>query len=190
MRRLLVLLICLCTFLTACTSSNRVIYSELNFWSIVFRADDYVCCSVLDKIVKAIKTKDKELLLSLFSENTKVECSNLEKQAEDLFNYCSGKMLSWGKFRGDPHSSTHMDGDGNYQKTLEPSYDINTSDGSYRIAFRYTELDTIDRANEGLLSLYIIKAEDDIDTSYAYCGDGKYTPGIHIGLTDDTFDYE
>ena len=190
MKKLIVLSICLCMLLTSCSSTNRLIYSEVNFWSIVFRGDDYVCCTVLEKIVKSIETKDTELLLSLFSENTKAECPDLDKQAEALLNYCSGRMLSYGKFRGLPVSSVHMDGEGNYQESHEPSYDINTTDGSYRITFRYTEIDTIDRANEGILSLYVIKAEDDIDTTYLYSGDGKYTPGIHLGITYEGFDYE
>ena len=173
----------MCFLLTSCSKSNSLIDNEISFWDGVFKTEDYVCYSVLDKIVKSIETKDKELLLSLFSENTQVECHDLEAQAEALFYYCSGKMVSWGKYKGDPYSSTHMDGDGNYQKSLEPSYDINTSEGSYRITFRYMEVDTIDRGNEGLLSLYVIKAEDDTDINCLYGGDGKYTPGIHLGVT-------
>ena len=175
--------------LTSCSSTNRLIYSEVNFWSIVFRGDDYVCCTVLEKILKSVETKDTKLLLSLFSENTKSECPDLEKQAEALLNYCSGKMISFGEFRGLPVSSVHMDGEGNYQESHDPSYDINTTDGSYRISFFYKQVDTIDRGNEGILSLYVIKAEDDIDLNCAYRGDGKYTPGIHIGITDNEFDY-
>jgi hypothetical protein len=190
MKKLTILLICLCALLTSCGFGGGAVYSELNFGDYVFKTDDYVCCRVLDNIMKAIENGDKELLLSLFSENTRAECPDLEERAEELFDYCSGKMLSFGEFSGYPHSSEHFHGDGNYEKELEPTYDVNTDKGSYRIFFNFVESDTVDRANEGLVSLYIIRAEDDIDTSYAYRGDGKSTPGIHIGLTDESFDYE
>ena len=189
MKKIVILIMCICFLLTSCSGSNAVIDKELSFWDYIFRSDDYLCCTVLKDIVRSIETKDKDLLLSLFSENTKSECPDLERQAEALLNYCSGKMISFGEFRGHPSEHSYFHGDGNYEKELDPSYDINTTDGSYRISFFYKHVDTIDRGNEGILSLYVIKAEDDIDLNYAYRGDGKYTPGIHIGITDNEFDY-
>lgn len=190
MKKIVILIMCICFLLTSCSGSNAVIDKELSFWDYIFRSDDYLCCTVLKDIVRSIETKDKDLLLSLFSENTKSECPDLERQAEALLNYCSGKMISFGEFRGHPSTHEYFHGDGNYEKELDPSYDINTTDGSYRISFFYKQVDTIDRGNEGILSLYVIKAEDDIDLNYAYHGDGKYTPGIHIGIVYTEFDYE
>ena len=190
MKRLIVLLVCLCMLLTSCSSTNRLIYSEVNFWSIVFRGDDYVCCTVLEKILKSIETKDTELLLSLFSENVKAECQNLEEQAEALFNYCSGKLISFGEFRGLPNTfSDYREGE-LVKESHIPTYDINTSDGSYRLTFEYVEVDLNNTTNEGILSLYVIYAEDDIDLNYAYRMSGEYSPGIHIGVIDLEYEYE
>ena len=189
MKRLIVLLLCLCTLLTSC-SSNRKIYSELNFWDYAFRSDDYVCCTVLDKIVTSIEANDKELLLSLFSENAKAECQSLEEQAEALFNYCSGKLISFGEFRGLPNTfSDYREGE-LVKESHIPTYDINTSDGSYRLTFEYVEVDLNNTTNEGILSLYVIYAEDDIDLNYAYRMSGEYIPGIHIGVIDLEYEYE
>ena len=190
MKRLIVLLVCLCMLLTSCSSTNRLIYSEVNFWSIVFRGDDYVCCTVLEKIIKSVETKDKDLLLSLFSENTKSECPDLEKQAEALLNYCSGELLSLGQFRGLPNTSTHYHKDELVKQSHIPTYDINTSNGSYRLTFEYIQIDSNNIDNEGLWSLYVIKAEDDTDTTSAYRITGEYIPGIHIGITYECFDDE
>ena len=185
MKRLIVLLVCLCMLLTSCSSTNRLIYSEVNFWSIVFRGDDYLCCTVLEKILKSVETKDTELLLSLFSENSKADCPELDEQVEILFNYLSGQLISLGKFIGLPNTfSTYTEGE-LVKESHIPTYDINTTDGSYRLTFEQVEIDSNDTGNEGLVSLYVIRAEDDEDTTSAYRMSGEYIPGIHVGVSDD-----
>ena len=184
MKKIVILIMCICFLLTSCSGSNAVIDKELSFWDYIFRSDDYVCHSVLKDIVRSIETKDKDLLLSLFSENTKSECPDLERQAEALLNYCSGELLSLGQVRGLPNTSTHYHKDELVKQSHIPTYDINTSNGSYRLTFEYIQIDSNNIDNEGLWSLYVIKAEDDTDTTSAYRITGEYIPGIHTGIVD------
>ena len=188
MKKLILIFLCTCLLLTSCASSKGLIYSEIGFWSVLFKSDDYVCSTVLEKIVHSLETDDNELLLSIFSENTRAECLDLQKQAKALLNYCTGKMISWGEYRGLPNTSAHYSEEELVEKSHIPTYDINTTDGSYRITFEYVEIDTNNTSNEGVTSLYVIKAEDDINLDYAYRM-SEYVPGIHIGVTDDSFDY-
>ena len=185
MKKIAIVLICMCMLLTSCSSREKVIYSNLDFFDAIFRSDDYVCRTVLDDIICSIETKDKERLLSLFSEKSKADCPELDEQVEILFNYLSGQLISLGKFIGLPNTfSTYTEGE-LVKESHIPTYDINTTDGSYRLTFEYVEIDSNDMGNEGLVSLYVIRAEDDEDTTSAYRMSGEYIPGIHVGVSDD-----
>lgn len=184
MKRLIILIMCVCLLFSSCSKNNAVIDKELSFWDCVFRTDDYVCHSMLKVIIKSIETKNKDLLISAFSENSKRNCESIEEQVDTLFNYCSGELLSLGQFRGLPNTSTHYHKDELVKKSHIPTYDINTSNGSYRLTFEYIQIDSNNIDNEGLWSLYVIKAEDDTDTTSAYRITGEYIPGIHTGIVD------
>ena len=48
-------------------------------------------------------------------------------------------------------------------------------------AMEFITVDTADKDNVGIRSLYIIRFADDTDQERAYRGDGNDTPGINIG---------
>lgn len=96
-----------------------------------------------------------------------------------LFDYFQGKMLSyddWGAM------STHAKkNDGEYWKSYDCTYDLETTQDKYRLAMEFITVDTADKDDVGIRSLYIIRFADDTDQERAYRGDGNDTPGINIG---------
>lgn len=71
---------------------------------------------------------------------------------------------------------------GDKQRILYSSYDVKTSNGTYRFAIQDFTVDTADADNAGIHSLYVCKMEDDIDPQLGYRGDNKFTPRINIGV--------
>lgn len=137
----------------------------------------------MDKVLEAIKNKDKIAFKALFSPKAIAKTEDFDQSIIDLFDYFQGDFVSyndWGgpaTFRG-----INDDGTGRNWKSIESSYDVETSKQRYRFAIQDFIQDTADTDNVGIHSLYIIKTEDDTDINFAYWGDGKDTPGIHIGV--------
>ena len=134
----------------------------------------------LEKVLKALEEKDKETLTDMFSKTAIAKEDDWEKSLEELFDYYQGGFIS---------SVDHCEGTTeevqleDKMKYIDSSYDVKTSVGEYRFAIQdYTE-DTEEKANVGILSLYVIKMKDDTDQGSAYLGDGKNTPGINVGKT-------
>lgn len=63
------------------------------------------------------------------------------------------------------------------------SFDVPTIQGDvYRFAIKICYEDESDEMNRGLISLYILKADENTDLKIPYYGDGLFTPGINIGV--------
>lgn len=101
----------------------------------------------------------------------------------DLFAYYIGTVLTYKNFGG-TMAEMSLDNDGNEKKVLYPSYDVKTSCDNYRITFKFVVTDTTNRENEGIWSLYVIKAKDDVNLDVAYRGDNEYIVGIHINVAN------
>lgn len=121
-----------------------------------------------------------DLIKSLFSKNVKLDLKNFDNRIEQLLDYI--------EVGGDP--SWHAIGqiaDGKRdsgQKTVivTSSYDVKTDKDPFRFCLKVCSTDEIDKNNIGILSLYVIKKQDDTNTDDPYWGDGKETPGINIGI--------
>ena len=135
----------------------------------------------INALLSAIKEKDAKKIVSLFSKNTVKDVENLEAQAEELIEYFKGEYTPWS---GWCSYSNYFEDAGEHQDIVAPSFDITTTENTYRICLRSCRGDNIDPDNVGLWSVYIILLEDDInyDPEWKYWGDGKYTPGINIGI--------
>ena len=135
----------------------------------------------MEKVLKALQQKDKETLTDMFSKTAIAKEDDWEKSLDELFDYYQGEYISYDDWGG-PGSGETVELD-KIEKDIESTYDVKTSVGEYRFSlFEYTE-NTFTEANVGIMSLYIIKMEDDTDQKSAYWGDGKNTPGINIGKT-------
>lgn len=145
-----------------------------------FRSDREIANDYFEKIIIAIQNQDADVLKSLFSKKSIVGSSNFEKSMNMLFEFYKGEMISyndWGALNAS--SGKNDDGTGRNWKTLKSTYDVKTSEDTYRFAIETSLVDSADADNIGVLSMYVIRAEDS-DMEFAYSGDGKWIPGINV----------
>lgn len=160
--------------LTACSAEEAAMRKK--FFT---RNDKAIANERFEALIDAIQARDGDAVRALFSKNVLRETGNLEDAIPALFDYFQGKMLSyddWGAM------STHAKkNDGEYWKSYDCTYDLETTQDKYRLAMEFITVDTADKDNAGIRSLYIIRFADDTDQERAYRGDGNDTPGINIG---------
>ena len=145
-----------------------------------FYNDNELVNSKLEELLTAIQNKDREKIKSLFAKNILSKVEDFETSMKKLFDYYEGDYVSYDDCGGPLTDEAIVNGD--KVKIIKPSYEIETSKRSYRMTFELRTDDTKDSNNIGLWSIDIIKTEDDVDLTYAYWGDLKYTPGINIDI--------
>ena len=139
-------------------------------------AEEY---AIMIKVLNAIQSKDENAMRKLFSSKTVEQVDGFDQSMEDLFDYYQGEYISL-DWKGSGGDGTYEYGE--KRITTSVSYDVKTSNNIFRFAIKYCSTDTTGNDNIGIHSLYIIKFEDDTDPECGYGGDGKYSPGIHIGI--------
>ena len=65
---------------------------------------------------------------------------------------------------------------------MESSFVVKTDVCEYRFAMQYITKGHPE--NIGITSLYVIRTTDDKNLDYMYWGDGNFTPGIHIAISN------
>lgn len=133
------------------------------------------------EIFGAMEKNDAEALTQMFSENVRNNTPNFDEDIDKLLDYFEGDIVAFSNPRGGASETTSQT-DGAVYHSIELTYDIETSSCDYRFFAIYVLTDDEDQGNVGLSSLYIIKAAEDVDLEATYVGDGKCTPGIHIGV--------
>lgn len=150
----------------------------------MFKSDQSIANSNFEELLQAIQSGKKEYVISLFSIETKRNSSDFEESVDALMKYYEGEYTTYDDWGG---PVVEKSSDEEYEShILDSTYDIKTSEGDYRIAIRYIYEDTENPSNRGISSMYIIKAEDDLNLNYAYWGGAEdFTPGIHIGVVSE-----
>lgn len=131
------------------------------------------------QVVNAIENQDKTALKALFSETVHQEAINFDANADDLLNFIQGEIIP-------SHDTTNpgvgMEGKYEYgkkRKEIQSAFCIETSEQKYYIAINECSVDTFDKDNVGVKSIYIINAEDWKDEC-VYRGEGEWKLGINI----------
>lgn len=132
----------------------------------------------MDKILEAIKNKDKDALKSMFYKQAINKSKNVDNSIVELIDFFQGDFVSYNDWNAVGIEDTVNDGD--RQKILDSTYDVVTSKQKYHIAIRDFTIDTANKDNIGIWSFYIIKLQNDTDPQFAFRGDSKFTPGINF----------
>ena len=117
---------------------------------------------------------------ALFSKSAIADAKNFDDSIKSLFDYYEGNVISYDDKSALGVGETREDG--HRQKEFNSTYDVKTSERTYRFAIQDVTIDTANPDNVGIRSLYVIKMEDDTDPLFAYRGDGKNTPGINMNI--------
>ena len=171
----IVLVAIIATLLNACASDGDAMFDR------VFDNGQRGQVGEIDKILDALQRRDEEDIKAMFSVNAVERIDDFDKSVEELFEYVQGNVISYEDPCGGLEEQEETN-DGHKKVERYWTYDVKTSMDQYRIAFYEISHDTKNTQNVGIWSLYIIKLENDTDPEFAYRGDGKYTPGIHIGV--------
>ena len=183
---LIIILVISMLMLNSCTALYKGLGRLGQFMGILYSKttggdDTTKTTNKLEELLEAIENQDSSAIMSLFSESSKENIEEFEASTKELINYYSGVHQSIDSLIGAPitHSRDEKTGE---QRTLANAFEVTTSECVYRIWLAWNEKDTANSENVGINSFYIINKEDDINLFAGYCGDGKGTPGINIGI--------
>lgn len=118
-------------------------------------------------IITCFEEKDKETLISLFSENIK-NSHDLEKEIEQAFEFFDSEILEYDEIRGGLGGGK-MRGDEGWVELggMGEIWNVKTQSGTcYLIAFASCIIDKENEENIGLEGIRIFN--EDIDESYGY----------------------
>lgn len=164
-----ILILAVCCTITSCTSGGIAMFYRVKQNK-----------EIIVKLFSAIESQDKELIYDLFSKNAINSDCEFDNKIDELIDFVSGELVTYDDWGGPGEDAEH-----NAEYTLvskQYSYDVATTEGKYRLAIKEYTIDTANPDNIGICSLYVIKAEDDPYTEYAYGGDGNWTIGIHFNV--------
>jgi len=170
MKKIILILTCI-LFLTSCSSKEIKGYTDL------LRSPQKVSNEKFEKLISAIETQNENELRNLFSKTVVDESENFSESASALFDFYRGEMKTYKYWSATASSRKKRTGE--RWRTVDASYDVETTEGAFCFAFKTVTIDNTNSDNLGISSLYIIDYENS-DKGFAYWGDGEWTPGINI----------
>ena len=181
MKKIILVLVCLLLICTMGACSEDILEGVDKVFNRLYSNDEEVARATLDELVKVLEAEDAEALKALFASNVVKDNENFDESIEALFEYYNGEFKSCSS-DGSVEASCSMEYGETTESEYYSSYDVATSDDKYRIAIYEVTVDKGDSDNVGIVSLYIIRKEDDTSLGLVYRGDDKYTPGININI--------
>ena len=135
---------------------------------------------LIETVLKAIQDENHQKLKSLFAQTTLNQLQSFDESVDELFYYFQGSVESFDDGAG-PFVSTTREDNLVFQ-LMESSFVVKTDVCEYRFAMQYITKGHLE--NIGITSLYVIRTTDDKNLDYMYWGDGNFTPGIHIAISN------
>lgn len=175
MKKLLLALLVIMMFFSSCSLGGLELDKKGSF----FQDDRAKANNSFERVLNAIQNKDAIALKSLFSNESLKDVEDFDTIANDLFEFFQGDFVSYDDWGGTV-AGDGLKEDGQEWYTIQPTYDVKTSEQEYRFAFKEFTVNEFEPDKVGIWSLYVIKKVDDTDPKCAYRGDGKWTPGINI----------
>lgn len=130
---------------------------------------------VFEVLTGAVVRKDAEAIRDMFSNRVVLESGDMDRTVQELLELVDGEVITYHRYG--PGTYTSKDGD-KFRKEIEASFDLETTEGFYKVALKICVIDTVDPDNVGICSLYITGAEK-TDTS-VYWGEDPLKQGIFI----------
>lgn len=134
---------------------------------------------IVESIMDAIETDDKETLSKLFAQNVIDITPNFDEKLTRLMEYMDGAMVS---YEGNSGEGSGVIGEEQTCLWERFMYDIVTTEQCYRMTIEVWSMDSTDPKNVGIHSLSVIGAEDDADRDIPYSGDSRWLPGIYFDV--------
>lgn len=152
-----------------------LVLSSCGFRSeIMSRDDEKIADTRFEKIIEAIKSKDKVGLKKMFSQNALKEAKDIDGGIDYLIKFYKGKLISKDSAREGSDSNDF----GERISELDCMYTVTTDADKYIVFFIDKLVDTKNPDNVGLYMLQIIK-ESDEDKEFDWGGDKTRCVGIY-----------
>ncbi|MDF2822204.1 MAG: hypothetical protein K0R15_2652 [Clostridiales bacterium] len=140
--------------LSSCVGGSRI--EVLNQAS-----DEEVANEKLIKIIEFIENEDEEGLKSMFSKRALDESGNFSENAELLFEFLKGEMVTWEKDSGPTvYSSNDY---GKVVKEVDSYYHVETDMETYFFLINDYPVDDSSADNEGVNMLLVVRVENELD---------------------------
>lgn len=128
------------------------------------------------KLIDSLNSKDEATLKSLFAVNVQNSIENFDDSVNQLINFFKSENLTFERTNG--VGSTEEFEDSKKMIELIATYNVTSKKYKYYFRISMTKYNTFDENNSGILSLYIINANDWKENSVY--GVSEDTSGIHI----------
>lgn len=174
---LLTLLVVIAISLSSCIGGSRI--EMLNRAS-----DKEIANEKLSKIVDYIENRDEEGLKSMFSKRAIDESGDFSDNADLLFDFFKGEMISWEKSSGPTvYKSANY---GEVVKEVDSYYFVETDKERYFFLINDFQVDDSNGDNEGINMLLVVLAQNRLDIyeeGILYKnGKGINPPGIYLPI--------
>lgn len=135
------------------------------------------------EIISAIKSADASKIVDMFAISVQ-KGQDLSESSVNLINFIQGDITSVSSaVDGGVGANRELDY-GKRRKEILSAFTVTTTTNTYHFAVLECVLDEFDNNNVGLLSVFVIDANN-WQSSSVYRGDGKWSHGIHIVITDE-----
>lgn len=173
-RLITVLSLVLMLNITGCSLEERSIDILLE------NKEDDIAHETLEKLLEAMKNKNKETITNMFASSVLKEMDNPEEQIVQLIKFYDGRILKSYDDGGGIASGGEFD-KGESKIEINSSYDIVTDKDDLVVGITEFVEDTENPSNIGIHYLYIRKKRKDENRGYVYWGDDEEAIGIYIG---------
>jgi hypothetical protein len=129
----------------------------------------------MEEVLLAIKEKDSKALFEMFSQKAIDESDNFAAKVADLFEFFKGDIVSWEQVVWGSSENVEY---GKLSLKIRSWYTIFTDENEYTILLIDFNPDTLNKNNEGLYTLRVLKTEDE-DKYFTYWEDIEL-PGIWV----------
>lgn len=147
-------------------------------------SDDDVANEKLAKIIDYIENKDEEGMKSMFSKRVLDESEDFSENAELLFEFIDGEIISWEKDGGPTVFSSNDYG--KVVKEVDAYYYVETNKETYFFMINDFPEDDYDTNNKGVNMLLVVRKDDsqDIYEEGILYKDGERIspPGIYLPI--------
>lgn len=179
MKKLLNLLQLITLIIILC-SCNGISRTEL----LNHASDEDIANEKLTKIINYIENKDEEGLKSMFSKRALDEAEDFSDNAELLFEYIDGEVISFEKDSGPTVFSSNNYGE--VVKEVDAYYYVETNKETYFFMINDFPEDDSNAENEGVNMLLVVRKDDSLDVyeEGILYKDGKRIspPGVYLPI--------
>lgn len=163
------IVLCICCVLTLCGCG---LFDDV-------KTDSSAAKENLEKLIGRLDSKDNSGVKALFAANKIADIQSFDEDISELLDIYKGSFVSHDFDTPATINDTHN----NVQKKwFIIGADITTTEEKYRATMYWCDMDTSDKGNVGIWSLYIFNVKDNPLDDYTFYGDNTWSDDNRKGI--------